>query len=361
MTKRSIPAGEGTAYAAATFSVAEGEGRKVIQLLAIGNVEPRNGVPKRVVVADRAHADAIVTASQAYHGGTDMVVDYDHQSVWGAQPGVGGQAKAAGWAKRLFATDQGVFAEVEWNAAASAALDAREYRYISPVFKFETATGRVTRIINASLTNTPNLDLVAVASALTTEKDVQNMDLTKIAGALGLGAEADEAAVLSAIGGLTGFKTQLAATASALGLTATATGEEIAAAAATAKAAAGEVDPAKFVPIEAVTQMQATMSSMQAQLDTIGGDRRAKMVDDAIAAGKLFPAERAGMIAWAAKDEAACSAAIAVRPVFKGGAVVTEPAEGKGAMLTAEEKAFCSAMGLTEEAFLAARKDEVSA
>lgn len=134
-----------------------------VQLIPIGWHRTRNGVPPVIVLESREHAEEVVAASDAYRGPQAMVIDYDHQTV--RAPSVAGQAPAAGWITSLVVEDSGIWGTVEWTAKASAELAGRVYRYISPYFAHRP-DGRVTRIINAGLTNTPNLDLAAVASAI---------------------------------------------------------------------------------------------------------------------------------------------------------------------------------------------------
>jgi len=346
-----------TAYGAASFEVggAPDAVAKTIQLFAIGAVATRNGNPPRVVVADRAHAEAIVAASQVRAGSTQLMIDYDHQSVFGARPGVGGRAPAAGWMTRLFATDDGIFADVEWTPAAQSQLAAREYRYISPFFHIQRGTDRVLKIINAGLTNTPNLDLAAVASA-TPGKDPDQMNMSRIAEALGLSADASEEEVLRAIAAMSTAKKAMTAVASAIDLAVDADGAAVAGAVAAlrTRADAGP-DPAKYVPIDAVNALQATMSDLKAQIDVIEQERVASAVDAAIAQGKLIPAQRDWAVGLATSNAAAFATFVENQPVLVRPG--TEMAEGgkpaaKAERLTAEQQAVCSALGLDEAVFL---------
>jgi phage I-like protein len=348
------------AYGAGAIAIASAAGQDgapaVIQLLAIGSNPSRNGKPPVVRVDDRAHADRIAAATAAHHRSNQIVVDYDHQSVFGARAGVGGTAPAAGWMSRVFATDEGVFADVEWTAAAASALGAREYRYLSPVFQHD-AQGRVIRIINAALTNTPSLDLAAVASALSTQEGSASMNFPAIAKALGLGEDATEEEVLRAIANLNGGAATMTAIASALGAAADA---DLVAAATALKVKADNAanpDPAKFVPVETVAELQTSIQSLTASLGTLQSDKRKAKIDQAQVDGKLPPALVAHATSIA--DETALDAFLGALP--KGGlgtpAIEGEPEAGKG-KLNATELAVASAMGMTEEQFLADREAE---
>jgi phage I-like protein len=333
---------------------ADGEAVTTVQLLGMGAHPSRNGKPPVVRVDDLAHAERIVAATARYHGSNDPVVDYDHQTFFGARPGVGGQAKASGWMRRIFATASGIFAEVEWTPAAQSALRAREYRYISPAFQHD-AQGRVLAIINAALTNTPSLDLAAVASA-TSEGAIMN--LSAIAEALGLGGEASQEEILRAIANLSGPAATMTAIATALGA---ADGADLVAAATALKAkadaaATGEPDPAKFVPVATVAALQASVQSLQGQLDTFAADKRKAKIDAAQADGSLPPA----LVAHASSitDDASLDAFLGALP--KGGlgvAAVTGAPQGEGG-LTAEQAAMCSDMGWDRAEYAAQLKAE---
>jgi phage I-like protein len=65
--------------------------------------------------------------------GTDMVVDYEHQTEGGAFASPSGVAPAAGWIKKLInRKEEGLWAVVEWTQRAKEFIAAREYRYHSP-------------------------------------------------------------------------------------------------------------------------------------------------------------------------------------------------------------------------------------
>ncbi|PAL25483.1 phage protease [Sphingopyxis sp. GW247-27LB] len=326
-----------------------------IQLFAIGDSPSRNGKPPVVRVKDRAAADRVAAATAAWHKGAPIVVDYDHQSVFGARAGVGGTARAAGWMTHVYADDAGVWAQVDWTEAAAGALNAREYRFISPVFHHD-AQGNVIRVVNAALTNTPSLDLAAVASALSTEEGSASMNLSAIAKALGLGEDATEEEVLRAIANLNGGAT-MTAIASALGAEANADLVAAATALKTKADSAGNPDPAKFVPVESVAALQTSVQSLQGTVDTLQAANRTAKIDAAQAEGRLPPA----LVAHATSitDEAQLDKFLGALP--KGGlgtpAIEGEPEAGKG-KLGEEDLAVCSAMGLTQEEFLAARAKE---
>ena len=89
----------------------------------------------------------------------DMVIDYEHATL--KSKNTGDPAPAAGWLKSAgFTYIEGVglcSTDFEWLDKAKAHIEAKEYKYISPVFLY-SKTGDVTALINVALTNTPALD-----------------------------------------------------------------------------------------------------------------------------------------------------------------------------------------------------------
>lgn len=91
--------------------------------------------------------------------GIDLVIDYEHQSLNSGYNGA--PAPAAGWIKKLEIRDNGVFAvEVEWTDDAKALIEAKKYKYISPVIVFNDSDPHDGSWIGCSLhsvalTNTP--------------------------------------------------------------------------------------------------------------------------------------------------------------------------------------------------------------
>jgi phage I-like protein len=328
------------------------DGGRVI-LLPMGTFEGR-GHGRSYALRDLAHAEKVVAATKARHGRTEIVVDYDHQSVFGAKPGVGGRAPAAGWIKpdSLQADAQGISGVIEWTAAASEHRKAREYRYISPYFG-HLPDGAVTRLINVGLTNTPAIEeLPAVAATANSE----GPSMKEIAKALGLDETADEAAICAAIGKLNTSQTAIA---SALGLAASATGEELLAAA-TAAAKSGEPDPSKYVTFEAFSELQTQFASLQSET---GEAKAAASVASAMEAGKVSPAMKDWALSLAKTNpdafESFVATAAVIVPVGQRQTGATPPAAADGG-LSEEDKAVCSSLGISEEDFLAQRKKEIA-
>ncbi len=360
MTKRTATpdAGTDTAIAAAVAVLDDqGKVRKRIQILPFGDpFHGRDGRgPYRLV--DATHAQAVIDATAAVQRDTDLFIDYDHQSVL-AVPN-GGTAKAAGWIKGLSVEADGIHAEVEWTAPALAALEAGEYRYVSPHFRFAQADGRITRLVNVGLTNSPNLDLAAIAAADMALSTGDQKPMKSVAEALGLSADASEEEVLAAIkdmmekstaqsAQLTAIDKTLADVRVTVGVAADADGTAIATALAEK---AASFDPAQFVPRASYDALAKGVRE-EAEKSAIAA------VDQAVADGKVPPAQRAWALDLVKKDKASFHSFIAGAAPFAAGDIITEKSGDKDApKLSADEAAIASQLGLTEEKFLKSREE----
>lgn len=121
-----------------------------ILLAPWGNVESSNGS----FVVDEESARLAVQAFEEH--GTDLPIDYEHQTLGGAYASPSGQAPAAGWIKRIFAeSGVGLLAEIEWTDQARQRLVDKEYRYLSPVAIIRKTDRKLVAIHSAALTNKP--------------------------------------------------------------------------------------------------------------------------------------------------------------------------------------------------------------
>jgi len=309
--------GSDTSLIAAADTVAVPAGASAwIKLLPAGSFTCRDGRGP-FHAGDAAGLEKILTRTKELLATTDMMVDYDHQSVFGAVEGIGGTAKAAGWITAFEVRDDGLYGEVSWTEAASAAIKAREYRYISPLFSVEKSSSKVMALRNAALVNMPALDLEAIAarfapSHLSPSKD---LPMDQIALALGLSKDASEADILAAIAEKTSQKnSDREALALAAGLSKDSSLEEIAAAIRSAKEKSTP-DPAKYVPIDQVAAMQADLASLKSSL---AEDKAEELVTAAIAGGKLSPALKDWGLELCKTDPAGFEAFAAAAPQLTG-------------------------------------------
>lgn len=88
------------------------------------------------------------------NSGIDIVVDYEHQTLLGAE------APASGWIKELKVEDNTLFAKIEWTKRAKEQIKANEYRYLSPTLIKDAKDSKSGNSIgwylhSVALTNTP--------------------------------------------------------------------------------------------------------------------------------------------------------------------------------------------------------------
>lgn len=298
-------------------------------------------------------AQAVLAAFKSW--GADLCVDFDHQSLSADKKQ--GAVPASGWIKELQAREDGIWGRIDWTDTAAAALEKKEYRYLSPFFNFDPATGRIVRLLNAGLTNNPNLHLQAAAS-----RQGDNMDeiLERLRYLLNLplsSTAADIAAELDKLKAMIagGAETEAAAASmrTALGLAATIPLKELATAL-HARLAQGP-DPALFVP-------KAQYDEAANSLATLQSAQKQAAVDQAVAeaktAGKVSPAMEGWARDYASRDLDGFKAFAATAPTLASAGAAVTGAPGPGTSpLTDDEKAVAHSLGLTDDAFLAAKKE----
>jgi len=371
-----------------------GDAPEWVHLLPAGRFTGRDGRGPWTL----SDAARVIEASRKQSPDGKLPIDYDHQSDFAARPGVGGTAPAAGWIVEFQERDDGVWARVEWTERARQAIAGREYRFLSPVFAHRKGGADVVAVLRASLTNTPNLDLTAVAARDgatlddPTRDDGGTMDLAQLRQALGLAADAGDDAVLQAaksaaaardhlqrIAGTLGHRpdddpariAQTAASvqasanavpkvAQALGLGQDAGAETVAAKAgelATAANSASQApDPARYVPRDQHDQLAQRLSALETAQTTAAATQRA---DAAIEAGKVTPANRDWAITYASRDPRGFDQFVANQPaVLASGDVVPggQPAGDAATTLTHTEKQVCAQMNLSEDEYLTCKR-----
>jgi phage I-like protein len=121
-----------------------------VLLAPCGGVETTNGS----FIVDEESA-RLVRQALTDHG-TDLPIDYEHQTLGGTYASPNGQAPAAGWIKQLhFEPGVGLLAEIEWTDQARKMIAAKEYRYLSPVAIIRKSDRKLVAIHSAALTNKP--------------------------------------------------------------------------------------------------------------------------------------------------------------------------------------------------------------
>lgn len=306
---------------------------------------------------------------------TETVIDYEHQTLY--KEANGQPAPAAAWFKQLeWREGEGLFGLVELTAKAEQAITAKEYRYFSPVFAHDKNTGVITDLLMGAFTNYPAIDGMQELTKLAAQffsnsltKKETTMDLKKLLEALGLAENATQEDILAAIKALQETKktnaeeavaAATAAISKALGIDEKSSTEKVIAACSAmsvaAKAKTVEVNPARFVPIEAVTQLQQQVAALSAQ---VTGDKVGQLIEKAKTEGKLTDA----LVSWATdlgnKDYAALCAFIDKTPAI---AALTGMQSGGQAPiasqfnLTPTELEVAALTGLTPEEFAKAKE-----
>jgi phage I-like protein len=289
---------------------------------------PQDGSIKGVDGRAWTMSDAPAVITTFENRGIKLPIDIEHATqVKGSQ---GEEAPAVGWITELEARNTGLWGKVEWNARGTELVTSKSYGYLSPVFSFAKATGAVTRMVSAGLTNNPNLDLVALNRA-NPLKESEAMD-KDVLEALGLNTDATSADAVTAIGKL---KT----------------------AEATALNRAENPDSTKFVPRADYDLALNRVSTFEdAEKSRQSADVTAT-VEAAIAAGKIAPASRDYHIAACKADDGLKNfkAMVDASPEIAANTALDDKKPGTTTKtdLTAEEIATCSALGMSREDFAA--------
>jgi phage I-like protein len=279
-------------------------------------------------------AQAVIDAFAA--NGADLPIDYDHQSLTAEDKA--GPVPAAGWIKELQAREDGIWARVDWTPRAAELLAHKEYRYLSPVFRYQAKDSRVVALSGAGLTHNPNLYLQAAAS----RKECHTVDelLERLIYMLNMPVTATPEEVAAELQKLIDrLKTAEAAAAQAA--------EQLAA------AQSREPNPAEFVPVAMHKQVADQLAALQADL----ARREAEAaVEAAMSARKVSPGMREWALAYASRDLEGFKAFVSAAPeiVAEGAHRRTESAHG--AVLTDEDRLAAKLLGMTEEAFAQAKQ-----
>ncbi len=259
-------------------------------------------------------------------------VDENHSTDY--KGAYGDSSPALGWFSSIHAeADGSIWANVEWTAKGRAALEAREYRYISPVFETDES-GEIVKILRAALTNSPNLELPNLNHQQQTapaENPAKEKNMNKeICAALGLPETAVENDVLAAISKL---KTQANS--------------------------AQSVDLAAYAPRADLNQMEERAVEAEKKLTELNAaalkTRADAAVQKAITDRKIAPASKDAYLAMCSTEEGlksfetAMNATPGIIPAGPSGAAGTPPAASGTVELNAEEAALCKAAGYTQE------------
>ena len=272
---------------------------------------------------DAAIAASLIAALEK--SGKPILYDYEHNSLYG-------DSIAAGWIDRLvYAAGRGLFAHVDWVDDAAEAIAKKKYRYSSPCFLFDPKTGAVIQLLSVALTNNPALgdlgavDLVrrAALSAIPVGA-LANLFLT--AGGVPGSTVGDPSMTPEQIAALTSERDTLKTTLASLTV---------------------ERD-------EARAELAALRKQVDDQAAADDKSKRAGMIDAALTAGTLPPAQKAFAESL---DTAALGKFLeTLTPLaILGKQADGKPGAGASGQLTPDELAACKRMNLSPEEFLKSR------
>lgn len=319
---------------------------------------------------DKTLATSLIERAKAR--ATKICVDYEHQTLRVAANGQA--APAAAWIDQAtleWVEGEGLFGMAALTQRGREAVESDEYRYFSPVFVHDPATGAVLDLLLGAFTNFPSIDgmqplmaaasvkfaadLAALSQDLSATHEEQHMEelLEQLRWMLNLpvGATADDIkAQLQKLMDQIKSTNPDAVAAASFDLAAhlTAQGTQIAALNQQV-AAAGVPDPAQFAPIAVVTELQGRLAALSQKTTVSEVDA---LVKQGIDNGQIFGDAHAE---WARqlgrKDLAALSQFIGAAPKVPAVAGSQTnglaPAAVAAASQTLDESmlAVCSMMG----------------
>ncbi|HEX5500899.1 MAG TPA: phage protease [Thermomicrobiales bacterium] len=345
-----------------------------IMLIPNGVVKTLDGRgPYKVGNAAKLAADSLAAA------GGKILIDENHSTDLAAPKGE--PAPARGWITQLHARADGIYGDVDWTPTGSALMREKAYRGISPVVEHD-ASGNVLLIHRVSLTNTPNFKGMR---SLHAQGATMDEFLQQLRAALGLSADADQAAVVAAAKKCASYVSMNSQIAKAAGLKEDAGAELVlstvtalksntalqSALAPIAKAAGVKEDSdaasiasavtalataAKSNGAETIVALQSELKDMATKLNTLTADgakqRATAYVDGEIAKGRVgVKAMRDTYIDMHMKDSALAEKLIGAMPILgPSGALTTPPSNNDGKIaLNAEQKTAAKLLGLKEE------------
>ncbi|WP_338884540.1 phage protease [Aeromonas hydrophila] len=356
------------------------------QLLPVGPFKARDGRPFDVASGhwqlDGQIAAALIARAKAL--GQDILIDYDHQTLKTDQNGQ--PAPAAGWynADEIeWREGQGLFIKPRWTERAAALVATKEYRFLSAVFPYD-AQGRPLELRMTAITNDPGVvgmqalaalsalpasslmstqpGQLATSSHVTQQEKSMNEHLIALLGKLGIQPSADgQFTAEQGTAALAALDTLQAIAKKAPELEAALTAERTSLAALKATVATGQggqIDLAKYVPVETYNALVTEVATLSAKVETTDA---ATLIKEARTQGKVVAAEEEYLTAYAAqKGVAALKALLEPRPaiaalVASQTTQVTLPEKKGEAVLSADDKYAADQLGISYEEFAKAK------
>jgi phage I-like protein len=355
-------------YAALAFDLSNGAD-KAVRLLPMGGFASNDGRPAPNMQWTLNDGGAARIVNYWNTVPEQMVIDYEHQTQKAEFNGL--PAPAAGWAIKLEARSDGVYARIDWTAEAAGFIKNKQYRYISPVFSYDGNTGEVLMLHMAALTNSPGLTGLtelnpAMLSRLThlhdqsnptnqTNQPNQQIGLhvkKELLALLALAATSTDADVVNKVATLQAdYKTaqEHLNTANAQVATLTSSVEATGTELVTLKAAGANTN------VAAMAALQTQVATLQTQLTH---NEVAGLVAQGLSDGRILESTKVWATELGKQDVAQLKSFLAAAPVIT--ALTGQQSHGtQGATdangLSADELAVCQSMGIAAEDFAKAK------
>ncbi|NOI14828.1 phage protease [Vibrio hepatarius] len=280
-----------------------------LPMIPAGDVVGRDGRSWK-----NSEPDAIVAAFDA-----KLPFDIEHATEIRAHEGK--EADAAGWILALENRNGEIWAQVEWNYIGRYKITDKLYCYYSPAFTYNEE-GVITSMSSAGLTNKPNF----YVPALNREED-NPMKLPKlILDALSLGEDATEQDALTAINTLKSEK-------------------EV------ALNRVNTPDLNKFVPKDTYEVALNRATKAESELAEINEQKVEAIVDAAIEAGKVAPADKEMYVGLCSSEKGReqFEKFVEGAPQIAQNSEIKKPKQPQGGELTQDQLALCHAMNITPE------------
>jgi len=281
-------------------------------------------------------ADGVVTAFNSR--GRPVPLDWEHATQIRASRGE--EAPAAGWIERLANRSGAIWGKMSWTDKGRESVASRAYRFVSPAFDFDPASRVIKALVHAGLTNQPNLRLAAL-NRTDPEEDTPPMTTKPITDALGLvdGASADQC--VTAINALKVDRQ-------------------------TALNRAEKPDPEKYVPKGDYDLALNKLGTFEDAEKTRAEAEIVAAVDAVIAVGDPAcpPANRDDYLAMCRQEGGLERFKKLFKPQVDRALNRTEtagktvPGTTASTRLTGDERIACNQLGMTEEAYLEAKKED---
>ena len=154
----------------------ETDGNGWTKLLPFGQFRSVDGRPEDAPYWYTDDASGSALAADLNAQKVKILFDYEHQTLHAEKNGQ--PAPASGWitpGNVQWRNGQGLYAKSDWTEMAAKHIEKKEYRYLSPVFLYDS-TGKVKKYLHGALTNNPALDNLGEITAALSQKFNQQME-----------------------------------------------------------------------------------------------------------------------------------------------------------------------------------------